>query len=45
MVQVMDIDNDILNNDIETEVLHIQNWPKFHAQLEMWCLAYNVENC
>jgi len=42
-VHVSDIEDEILNNDIETEVLHMQARPKHCAQLETWRTAYNVE--
>jgi len=42
-VQVSDIDDNILNHDTKTEVLHMQTQPKHHAQLDTWHVAYNVE--
>jgi len=43
MVRITDIDDDITNDDIEMEVLHVQGLQKNHAQLDTWHSTYNVE--
>ena len=35
----------MINDDIETEVLHMQGLSKNHAQLDMWHSSHNVEYC
>jgi len=45
VVRITDIDNDNINDDIETEVLHVQGLQKNRAQLDTWCSTYNVEYC
>jgi len=42
-VQITDIDNEHLNNDIETEVLYAQGLSTNCAQLETWHSSFNVE--
>jgi len=43
MVQITDIDDDNINNDIKTEVLHAQGLQKNRAQLDTWRSTYNME--
>ena len=45
VVQIMDIEDENINTNIETKVLHMQGLQKYHTQLETWCIAYNVEYC
>jgi len=45
VVQITDINNKMINDDIETEVLHMQGLSKNHAQLDMWHSSHNVEYC
>jgi len=42
-VHVSDIEDEILNHDIETEVLHMQGLTKHRTMLETWHMKYNVE--
>jgi len=42
-VCVSNIEDEILNHDIETEVLHMQTRLKHHTMLDTWCAKYNVE--
>jgi len=42
-VQITDIDNNNINDDSETEVLHAQGLQKNHTQLDTWRSTYNVE--
>jgi len=44
-VQITDIDDDNINDDIKTEVLHLQGLQKNCTQLDTWHSAYNVEYC
>src|SRR6266850_1456598 len=44
-VRVSDIEDDVLNHDIETDVLHMQGLMKHRATLETWRAKYNVEYC
>jgi len=41
----MDIDDEHLNDDIETEVLHMQGLSKNRAQLDTWRKSQNIEYC
>ena len=42
-MRITDINNENVNTDIETEVLHMQGLSKNRAQLDTWRAAYNVE--
>jgi len=42
-VRVSDIEDEVLNHDIETEVLHMQGLTKHCTLLETWCAKYNME--
>jgi len=43
MVQIMDIDDEHLNDVIETEVLHAQGLSKNRTQLDIWRSSFNVK--
>jgi len=43
VVRITDINDDHLNNDIETEVLHMQGLSKNHAQLDTWRKSQNIK--
>jgi len=43
VVQITDIDDENLDDDIKTEVLHMQGLSMNHAQLEIWHSTYNIE--
>jgi len=42
-VRVSDIEDEILNHNLETDILHTQGLMKHHTTLETWCMKYNVE--
>ena len=42
-MQITDIEDEQLNDDIETKVLHMQGLSKNHTQLDIWHSLYNVE--
>jgi len=44
-VRIMDIDDEHLNDDIETEVLHMQGLSKNRTQLDTWRTSQNIEYC
>jgi len=43
MVRITNIDDEHLNDDIETEVLHMQGLSKNRTQLDTWCKSQNIE--
>jgi len=43
VVRIMDIDDEHLNDDIKTEVLHMQGLSKNCAQLDIWRKSQNIE--
>jgi hypothetical protein len=43
-VWIHDIEDESINTDIETEVLHAQGLKKHQGQLDQWCRAHNIEH-